>query len=272
MKTQTDEFYAKEYATERKPVEIYKLWTTGGSAWYYTSGDITVTYDGHDYVPAPLKRGATQFDSSLDVSTLDITVARVGDPVPEYISSNPVDVVWIEVSLLFRDQTPYEKSVIFYGQIKNVVVRGVQAEVKCVGFEYYLKQPIPTRRYTPNCNWRPFDANCKLSGELYKLTTSFVLDPTGLKLTSNALSGESSIEGYFTRGYIVSGEVKRMIADHKGNVIWIRYPISGASGEVTFDVYPGCDGKIETCRDKFNNVVNFFGFPYIPLDNPTTWI
>ena len=31
-----------------------------------------------------------------------------------------------------------------------------------------------------------------------------------------------------------------------------------------FDVVAGCDKRLETCRDRFANVVNFRGFPYIP--------
>ena len=31
---------------------------------------------------------------------------------------------------------------------------------------------------------------------------------------------------------------------------------------------PGCDGRAETCRDTFNNIVNYLGFPFIPAENP----
>jgi len=33
-------------------------------------------------------------------------------------------------------------------------------------------------------------------------------------------------------------------------------------------LYPGCDRLYTTCRDKFANVPNFFGFPFIPRDDP----
>jgi uncharacterized phage protein (TIGR02218 family) len=31
-----------------------------------------------------------------------------------------------------------------------------------------------------------------------------------------------------------------------------------------FSVVAGCDERLETCRDRFANVVNFRGFPHIP--------
>jgi uncharacterized phage protein (TIGR02218 family) len=32
----------------------------------------------------------------------------------------------------------------------------------------------------------------------------------------------------------------------------------------TFDITAGCDKRLETCRDRFSNVVNFGGFPHMP--------
>ena len=31
-----------------------------------------------------------------------------------------------------------------------------------------------------------------------------------------------------------------------------------------FDVYAGCNKTIADCRDKFNNVINYRGEPYVP--------
>ena len=32
----------------------------------------------------------------------------------------------------------------------------------------------------------------------------------------------------------------------------------------TYNIYPGCDQRTTTCRDRFNNADQFRGFPYIP--------
>jgi uncharacterized phage protein (TIGR02218 family) len=36
------------------------------------------------------------------------------------------------------------------------------------------------------------------------------------------------------------------------------------SVEDTFVVTAGCDKRFATCRERFDNVVNFHGFPHIP--------
>ena len=40
-------------------------------------------------------------------------------------------------------------------------------------------------------------------------------------------------------------------------------PFAPAPGD-TFNVAFGCDHTQATCQSKFNNLVNFRGFPYVP--------
>ena len=50
------------------------------------------------------------------------------------------------------------------------------------------------------------------------------------------------------------------------------YDPSGAGDKISvgtlITVYPGCDGQVKTCRDKFNNVLNFGGIPHMPNKSP----
>ena len=34
-------------------------------------------------------------------------------------------------------------------------------------------------------------------------------------------------------------------------------------------LFPGCDGKKGTCKDKFGNYTRFGGFPHMPVGNPS---
>ncbi|MBN8966401.1 MAG: DUF2163 domain-containing protein [Rhizobiales bacterium] len=45
--------------------------------------------------------------------------------------------------------------------------------------------------------------------------------------------------------------------------LWQAMPEPIAQGDM-FGVTAGCDKRLETCRDRFGNVVNFRGFPHIP--------
>lgn len=278
MKEATETYIAKEEAPVRKPLELYKIWS-GTADWHYTNGDVAVDFndgteevpDIHTYEPATIGRGITEYNSTLDVSTIKIQFAGIAEPVVQYIAQNPIDIIWIEVSRLFRDQDPLEKSVIFIGQIKTATFKGVSAEAECVGFEHFLKMQIPVWRYQITCNHQVFDAGCNLTGEITEPVPAIVtLDATKTILTSATFGGYDA--GYFTGGLAEFGSEWRTIVAHSGNTVTINFKMIELEDDDSVDVYPGCDGRIETCRDKFDNIIHFLGFPFIPEENPATRI
>ena len=276
MKTHTQDYIDQEEARKRLPNELFHIWReVGDTHWRYTSLDSPVTYGGNQFDPAVINRGSVKYDSQFDVSTLDVTFGYLTDPAIEYIAQNPVERLWIEVLRFFDDVSPDEVSVIFVGQIKNVSFQGNSAVARCVGFEHYLKQRIPKYRFQIGCNNDLFDTFCSTDGGPvaadYKTTTTITaIDADGVVLTSSDFGLQS--DGYYTRGYIKWGYYYRMIVDHTGNNITIRFTIPTLTTGQSIDAYAGCDRQLATCRSKFNNIDNFFGHPWIPLDNPATWI
>ena len=198
MKSQTAEYIAKEEADVRQPVELYKIWTDSGSSyWYYTNGDVAVVFGGNTYEPATIHRGEITYNSDLDVATVSIQFSKVTVPATQYIAQNPIDIVWIEISRLFRDQDPLEKSVIFIGQIKVGAFKGATVEIQGVSFEHFLKMSIPVWRYQLTCNHKVFDAGCTLLEANYLLQTVVTLDSTKMVLTTPLFS-PSTAETDFT--------------------------------------------------------------------------
>lgn len=101
-----------------------------------------------------------------------------------------------------------------------------------------------------------------------------VTDDTGLEYTPS--SGSPGVGQYFQ-----VGSTLEFNEEDRAKTVSVKYGysafIGGVSGDVqlqeamfgavspgdTFEITEGCDGTIETCRDKFSNVVNFRGFPWI---------
>ncbi|MBQ3675664.1 MAG: phage BR0599 family protein, partial [Campylobacter sp.] len=57
---------------------------------------------------------------------------------------------------------------------------------------------------------------------------------------------------------------------HKGDKITLMFPLKSLSTADLVYVYAGCDKTIKMCRDKFNNSINYGGFPFVPSKNPVT--
>jgi len=271
MKTTSDSYRNEEYKNKRKPTELYHLWREGGQHWRYTSADFDITYGGNEYAPALISRGSVQYDTEFEVSTLRCTFGYVQNPVLEYIGQNPVELIWIEVLKWYEDVAPEEASVIFIGQVKNVAFSGNNATATCVGFEHYLQQRIPKYRFQLGCNNDLYDDFCGLSKAAWSVNaTVSAVDSDGVVLTSSSFATKE--DGWFTRGFLTWGDYHRMIVDHVGSNITIRFHMPSFTSGQSITAYAGCDRQLHTCVEKFDNMLNFFGHPWIPIDNPSQWI
>jgi hypothetical protein len=92
--------------------------------------------------------------------------------------------------------------------------------------------------------------------------------------------------GYFTGGMVkLADGTFHMILNHKaaagqqdGELVLMRHvvldddtksKVLNSDGTIkNLEIYPGCDRTSGTCLTKFNNLVNFGGFPFMPDTNP----
>ena len=262
-------FTAIEEGTEIKPAELFHIWR-GTTSWRYASGLKAITYDGNTYVPAPLERDAIQHDSDISADTMSFNCARVMPPIPEYIDMNPIDSLWVTVFHVHWDQSPIEAMPIFTGLIKSISFQGAAARVECVSLEYFLHRSVPRYRYQPGCNHTIYSSGrCKVVEASYS-TTAIVdsISTNKFVLTLSGVTFESNAEPYYRFGYLHFGDHQRMIVDHVGLTVTMRYAITSLQAGDTVTVSAGCDKNIQTCLNKFSNVDNYFGFPYIAFANP----
>ena len=92
----------------------------------------------------------------------------------------------------------------------------------------------------------------------------------GLDLVVTEAAGLSA--GYLIGGMIDYGGVVKQIANHVGADLTLKYPFKAledavAGGSVAVTVYPGCAKNFTTCKNKFNNLLNYGGAPWLPPKN-----
>ena len=129
------------------------------------------------------------------------------------------------------------------------------------------------RRYTATCSADLGDNRCQVDlGDPAFRGEGTVVALNGTSFFS--VSGlDSFVDGWFTAGRLAwqSGanaglavEVKRhVLQDGVSLDLWQAMPGPIAAGD-GFVVTAGCDKRLDTCRERFDNVVNFRGFPHIP--------
>jgi uncharacterized phage protein (TIGR02218 family) len=107
----------------------------------------------------------------------------------------------------------------------------------------------------------------------------------GVNLSSAAFAGEGAVasrpalhtviavglgafaEGWFTRGVLTWPDgVRSEVRAHRvaGAVVTLELAAPARAAGTAFTITAGCDKRIETCRAKFANALNFRGFPAMP--------
>ncbi len=129
------------------------------------------------------------------------------------------------------------------------------------------------RLYTANCSADLGDARCTidLSSPVYRGSGSVATLATASIFSADGL--DAFDDGWFTAGKLtftsggnagLSVEVKSHRKDMTITLdLWQAMPEPIETGDA-FTVTAGCDKRFQTCHDRFNNVLNFRGFPHIP--------
>lgn len=273
----SQDFIDQEEGVRRRPAELYYI-TNGIDTMRITSGDITVTYNSNDYTPALIMRGPIKWNSDLSISKTVIKLKYDLDMIDDYINQYVVDTVWVEIYKIHRDMSPLEAYTIFVGKVEAVAFSGNIAEMQIAGLTSYLNNVIPKFRYQSVCNHALYSPECGLDPDNWDYSGVVSdISSDGLWVESTAIktamdTAGVSTDNYCQGGYISYGGYVRYITRQSGAEFYLRYKIPTLSlGEIV-TVYAGCDNRNVTCRDKFNNIDNFLGFPFIPWDNPVTTV
>ncbi|MBX6328566.1 MAG: DUF2163 domain-containing protein [Pseudolabrys sp.] len=166
-------------------------------------------------------------------------------------------------------------------RLRVLVAKGTLGEVRRAGRAFTAElrgvaQPLAQqtgRFYTTSCAADLGDARCGIdlalpahrgAGAIAALLSASSFRASGLDAFADGwfTAGRLEFTGGANRGLAV--EIKIHRKDEAVTLdLWQAMPEPIAVGDA-FVVTAGCDKRFGTCCDKFNNAVNFRGFPHIP--------
>jgi uncharacterized phage protein (TIGR02218 family) len=129
------------------------------------------------------------------------------------------------------------------------------------------------RLFTTTCSADLGDGRCKvdLTNAAYRGSGTVTALSAASTFTASGL--DAFDDGWFTAGKLTftggaNANLSMEVKSHRNNgavtlSLWQAMAQPVAAGD-SFTVTAGCDKQFSTCHDKFNNVVNFRGFPHIP--------
>jgi uncharacterized phage protein (TIGR02218 family) len=154
------------------------------------------------------------------------------------------------------------------GRIGQVNTSGQMFSAELLGLAKKLEKPL-IRPYLPGCAAIFGDAECQVALGSYTITgTIESVDSSGLVITDTA-NITAAINTYaYGLMTMTSGDSSGYLMEVKSSTVGTvtlqqRMPFGVAVGD-TYSLVQGCDGQFSTCKDTYDNVVNFQGFPDMP--------
>jgi uncharacterized phage protein (TIGR02218 family) len=251
----------------------WKLIDSQGVSLGFTDHDEALEIDGVIFEASTGFTG-TEIHSSLGltVDNLDVAGALQSESLQEEaVLAGRFDNALVELWLVnWRD--PEERLLLRRGNLGEITRGGRAFTAEVRGLAHQLNQP-KGRIYQYGCDATLGDRKCAvdLSTPAYR-ASAIVAD--ALSRRRFAVTGlEAYAEDWFARGLLQwtmgdNAGGKKEVRSHRcqGHVVielWesMASPVREGDG---FDITAGCDKQFTTCKAKFNNHMNFRGFPHMP--------
>jgi uncharacterized phage protein (TIGR02218 family) len=260
--------------------------------WRFTSYEEALSFDGSTWSPKPIEHGEIRETLNLERNEVRLQTRAFSDnPLLKFIPFRlefPLKLEIFEASLLPESVTPTGERRLFSGEVTKVSFDGPYITARAVTVGNLFERKIPRVLLQPTCNYALFDGACGLNKDSWKYSgfvTAVLENPTRLQLrTLTRVSGTwvQPDSHWLAGGWVELGTGEefesRFIADataydpsSDGFIeITLSTPLNRtpAVDEEVF-LFPGCDGKKGTCKDKFGNYTRFGGFPHMPVGNPS---
>ncbi|MDC4422570.1 DUF2163 domain-containing protein [Acinetobacter baumannii] len=260
--------------------DLYTITTIQGIEYRYTSYDVNLMVQGKEFrADGPIiSREGISLSLGIEVDNLSITIetnesTKFGDvPIAQAFHNGILDGARFKLERIFMDMnTPTDTSagtlVLFEGRIVEPELNRYEINASVVSDVDNLKLQMPRNLYTPGCLNTLFDSACGL------LSADFAVNTTvGTNSTPNRILCDlSQPQGWFTQGVVEFLEganigIKRTVSLHEAGSLILTLPLLKMPeiGEA-IRVYPGCDKRLDTCTNRFNNRARFRGAPFVPV-------
>ena len=250
---------------------LVRIARTDGEIKAFTDHDVDLVYEGVRYYAVPaLDVSAVEGAAGLTVSNLDAQLLIDSDQLlVNELRTGLYDKAAFEMRLVNYKDLSMGAVKLRFGILGEIGVEGEKASVELRGLAQLLQQTTLVKNHTRRCTADLGDAKCQVdlgpltqTGTVVTVTDRRTFTASGLVGADNLFNGGllTWTAGNNTKFPM---EVKRWTSGTGTIDLFLPEPGNIVAGD-TFTVYPGCDKNLSTCRDTFNNVINFQGFPFMP--------
>jgi len=247
-----------------EPYFLYTF-TKGTTINRFTSHYSDVEYSGNTYTASPIRHQAINQSGQVERVTMEVVFPKSSSFASTFFTPNYSDVQTLTI-LRFHHGVDSGFEVMWKGRVISYEASGDEVILTCESIQTTIRNGGLRGKYQRTCRHTLYDDNCGLDiDSFYSSLTISSID--GFDIT---FSSTGQDDGYYRGGIMEKDGEFTFIRKDVSNVLTVQYLVDGIEAGETVRVAPGCDLAQTTCVEKFNNVVNFGGYPYIPNKNPFT--
>lgn len=261
-------------------VYCWRITRLDAQEFSFTEHDNDLTFDGSTF------EAASGFTASSAMSELGFAVDNMSvegvlnssslnedDLAAGRFDAAEIELFWVN----FEDTN--ERLLLMRGTIGEVSRKKTMFTAELRGLSHKLQQKIG-RVYSKYCDVLLGSAECSVNLEdaANKSTGTIASIVNAAQFTTSALT--SSVSGFYSLGTIsftsgLNAGLSYAVKVHSYSssthtlTLW-ETPVFTVAVADSFTVYAGCDASFDSCKDKFDNLINFRGFPYIPGSDSIT--
>ena len=254
--------------------QCWRLTRADGVVLGFTDHDETLRFDGTDFLAATgLTAGEAETALGLAAGTQEVEGALSSLAIEEAdILAGRYDGARIEVFVV-NWQAPEQHLLVDVGELGEVKRGGQAFTAELRGIASRLDRQRG-RLYRRRCDAVLGDARCKVDLAMAgRFADTVLVAASGGTLTVEAIDGDLE---KFAQGHLVwldgaAAGVKVEVAGAQrgtdGNVRLALVAGGSVLGAVAGDalrLFVGCDKSFATCKARFDNGLNFRGFPHLP--------
>lgn len=251
-----------------EPIELYDF-TRGASRFPYTSAAEDILFNSSIFTATAMERSKIEDSGELGRSSITVTMPRDTAFLIDYLVSPPSEVTTLTLYRKHRHDDDASAVIIWIGRLLNLNWLDSTVELECEPVFTSIRRLGLRRQYSRSCTHALYSNKCGVNNTAYKLTGQVI------GLSSNVVSvnlAGSHDDNYYSGGYVQwdyqGRKEKKMILSQIGTSLTLGgFPVGLVGGD-TVEIFPGCNHTMAACNDKFNNVLNYGGQPFIPVKNP----
>ena len=237
--------------------------STENTDWYITDAKRSIVYALQTYEPAAVSR--ERWDRTIEDQTIYINGPEDLAPFDQFKKYNPSNVL----TLTIRNSVTTD--IELFGKVLTASYEGRKGtcQLQLQAITNNIRGDLPTHRYSPGCNWALYDGDCTLDKNNFNVTFPAAAATFPDDFTIQHPSIASEPDKTFNSGHVENGQERLFIVRHESDTIKVMNPFNIIAA-LNIVVYQGCNKRRNTCITKFNNEINFGGYPFVPEKNPVT--